>query len=389
MHTTQNKKSLVEVNIIRTLACMLVVFLHSASPYTGAINKLPPLYWSIDNIYHSFSRICVPLFIMLSGSLILGKQENYKHFFKKKFTKILIPFIAWLTIYYLWGFISFKNGSIVFELQKLSLKKFIIMIIQGQTYYHLWYLYMLIGLYFATPLIKKLINSFDKFDVRYFFYLWIIFSSIIPFVTGIYKIYFKQTINLAIGVPIVSGYMGYYILGYYLRKRNYYKRTIKVLWFLFTVSSILTTLGTYLISHKANAFKDTFYSYTSPTVIAQSVSMFIILNYYGERYNDSIPAIIKYLLFKFSEISFGIYLIHPLFLDMLKNNYFGFTLHGVKFNPLYAIPATAITTLILSSATCLIINKIPILRCIIGCFSSRKNRLSHNNMSQKHVIDVA
>ena len=62
------------------------------------------------------------------------------------------------------------------------------------------------------------------------------------------------------------------------------------------------------------------------------------------------------------QASFGIYLIHPIFLDILRKGELGFRLSFRVGNPLYTIPLSAITAYIASFIIIMIMRKIPFLK---------------------------
>ena len=96
----------------------------------------------------------VPLFVMLSGALLLGKDEPMKVFFKKRLSRVLIPFLVWSVIVgailYLQGGGRSIVGYTLYELKSVA-----------TTGVHgiYWYVYMIIGLYCLTPVLRHIIHS--------------------------------------------------------------------------------------------------------------------------------------------------------------------------------------------------------------------------------------
>ena len=127
---------------IRVVATFCVVFLHSASPLLYRYNELPELYWMIGNIYDSSVRMCIPFFFMLSGYLLLEKDEPIYTFFKKRFNKVLIPLVIWSLFYIFWK-AYYEDSS------EISLYSFY-SIALSPAYFHLWFLYAIIGIYLTV-----------------------------------------------------------------------------------------------------------------------------------------------------------------------------------------------------------------------------------------------
>lgn len=142
-------------DFIRAFAMLLVVCIHSQGKLHDAVlieeNPLGTLHWC-NALWHII-YVGVPLFVMLSGALLLGKQESLKDFFKKRFTRILIPFLIWSIII---GFLLFYkehhtlSGSIGWIVSS-TLTKGVIGIY--------WYVYLIAGLYLITPLLRHIIAN--------------------------------------------------------------------------------------------------------------------------------------------------------------------------------------------------------------------------------------
>ncbi|WP_417698524.1 acyltransferase, partial [Psychromonas sp.] len=162
------------VDYLRVIAIGMVVFLHSASPLLYKFNQLPLDYWLIANVYDSMVRVCVPLFFMVSGFLLLQKQEPLGFYFSKRFKKLLVPIIFWSLFFILWKNIV-ENG----ELPKFE--QFYSLLLKP-SYYHLWFLYALIGIYLFVPILRIVTNSTDNKLLVYYCLIWFLAVSVIPFI---------------------------------------------------------------------------------------------------------------------------------------------------------------------------------------------------------------
>src|SRR5947209_7774316 len=92
----QREMHLIYLDVLRAFAIVLVVLLHAAHPVTHDATVGSSRWWAA-NLYEGGGRCCVPLFIMISGALLLdpGKRENLSAFFRKRVTRVIIPFLAW------------------------------------------------------------------------------------------------------------------------------------------------------------------------------------------------------------------------------------------------------------------------------------------------------
>lgn len=153
------KNNIVWVDIIRIVAILLVIVLHAATPLVYSFNKIPNNDWWIANIYHSISNVCVPLFFMISGYLLLDKDEPVKTFLHKRISKVLIPLAIWTLVYLLWN--KYYNNI------ELNLMFSLIKSIIEPAHYHLWFLYTILGLYLFIPILNIFIRHSSE-KIKYY-----------------------------------------------------------------------------------------------------------------------------------------------------------------------------------------------------------------------------
>lgn len=340
------------VNSIRTVAAFLVVLLHSAGPFIDQYRQVSTTTWWAANIYDSIARPCVPLFFMTTGYLLINKQESLSVYFEKRMKRVLIPFIAWSAIYTIWK--HYVEHSEIFTLPSL------LNLIISPAYYHLWYLYAAIGLYFCIPLLRLILQSAPSFILYYYTAIWFVAVSIIPIIEKVTE----STSELDFGM--VSGFSGYLVLGYLLGDLQNNKKTTIIALILSILSVTITAVGTYiLIAYFDNKYSGYyFYGYKSPNVIIHSASVFVILKYYFST--THYPEIIVKLIDNLSKKSFGIYLIHPLFIYILGVGWLGFSLTGITFNPVLSIPLTAGAVFLASYLMVSIMQKMTLTRSIVS-----------------------
>jgi len=135
-------KANINYDLVRLVACILVVLHHTFGIKPQAY---PTLYL--------FTSTCVPLFILLSGSLLLNQKYSILVFYKKRLSKILLPALFWILFYSLFRMAKdfYVNGSFsYYTILKNSIG------INGWPYYHLWYLYLIFLLYIITPVLQHI-----------------------------------------------------------------------------------------------------------------------------------------------------------------------------------------------------------------------------------------
>ena len=142
-----------KLDAARWMAALAVVLLHCAAlPLTQAADY-GSTDWQWANVYDAASRWCVPVFVMISGALLLNpsKNEPFKDFYQKRALRIAPAIVFWSVFYLLWGALMYRLDGIPMNAAAWLRKA-----TSGAPYYHLWYLYMLAGLYLFAPYLRAL-----------------------------------------------------------------------------------------------------------------------------------------------------------------------------------------------------------------------------------------
>jgi surface polysaccharide O-acyltransferase-like enzyme len=118
-HSTQSKR-IFYADLIRTYAILAVIGIHVSAPLVNKWTAISMQWWWIGNLFNFACRPSVPLFVMISGMLLLNNRntEGVYLFFKNRFLKVLIPFIFWAVIYYFWIAIVNNRSFSFFALLK-------------------------------------------------------------------------------------------------------------------------------------------------------------------------------------------------------------------------------------------------------------------------------
>ncbi|MCC6413995.1 MAG: acyltransferase family protein [Saprospiraceae bacterium] len=300
-------------NYIRAIAAFAVVLIHSSGELLNTLdtNLAFDSQWWTGNIYYSFLRWATPFFIMLSGSILLKTREGDSTFgfLRQRAVRVLLPFAFWVFVYILY---EYRGGFPM-------LPEFLNKILFTDIYYHLWFIPMITGMYLLTPIFRTWLKSAQRSDVEYFVGLAFI-------ITGLQHFWPSLIIVKYIGW---LGYIGYYVMGYYLA--TYPIRYKKLLYGLGLVSILVNMFATAYVSLNAGVYVNTYFVYFSPNVVLMSAAWFLFLKEtdwgtFSMRYPRLHQGIMR-----FSELSFGLYFIHVLVIDLLKNNYLGFLISPYKF----------------------------------------------------------
>ncbi len=343
-------------DLTRAIIIFGVIMVHVAADVITEWTKFSGSWWWTANIYDSLVRGPVPVFIMLSGALLLPKMESYLDFFRKRFNRIAIPFIVWIVLYLLWK----KH----FYNPELGFSQALIWVVTDKVHFHLWFLYLIIEIYLVTPIFRIFIKYAKERDLFYFLLLWFSVSSLYPFIQNVGGMLMHLDIQVRLPVGPVQGYIGYFVLGYFLN-RFVTEKSVSTAWAIWIASLAVCIFGTYFLSRHFHSFQLLFYGAMSPNIIFYTASFFILMKYTGPILEKRLNSGFKNLIINISKASFGIYLIHPMILDALGVGRWGFVLKADMPHPFYMIPLTTVVIYSLSFLAIFVIQKIPYLKRIV------------------------
>lgn len=290
-------------DVMRIVACFLVILNHTSYVFER-YGEMKSINWIISSYLFFLCKTAVPIFIMLSGALLLKKEEGYIQILKNRIFKMIIVIIIWTVIYESVILNKVLNINEVINALKNAVKVPI--------YIHFWYLYMLIGLYIMTPFLKKMIRQFENKDYIIFLSIWFAVSCLVPFINLIYKVevasYFK--------IPIFTGYLGFYILGFYLDNLKIDSKLLK--WAIIILIGTIS-LSVFMTLHYSSSIGKTWtlldQVLMAPIAIS-SLSLFIIIKYIALKYSIQINKF-ENIIINLSTSTFGIYIVHMLVISKL------------------------------------------------------------------------
>lgn len=340
---------IVYLDLLRVISTLAVIVIHIIGKSFSNI-PVTSISWQILNVYDSFVRFSVPVFVMISGVFFLDNKRplSLKKLYSCNIVRLITAFIFWSAAYAGVSFLRNNGNSL-----GVQVKDFIIECIKG--HYHMWFIFMIVGLYMVTPLLRAI--SKDKKLTEYFLLLSFGFCflanaiGLIPKIGSMTKDIF-DTMN----VGLVSGYTGYYFLGYYIHNYTIKEKHKKTIYFVGILSLLATIIGTSLISVYTDEASVALYYNLLPNTLFVSMAIFICCKegYSKIKLNEKQEKIISVL----SNYSFGIYLVHDFFIIVLKNIHYA----DNAIKTLIAIPALSVVVFIGSLFVSFILHKIPMIK---------------------------
>ena len=208
----------VKYDVLRVVASFSIVLLHVSGSYWSVVS-INSREFLVMTIYNSITRFAVPVFFMLSG-LFLVSPERENVAVGKRFLKLLVLFYVWSAFYAFQGAaVHALSGEFSTEMWAASVQRFIF----GHS--HMWFIPLLLGFYILIPIARQI--CIKKEILQYYLILWIAFRFVLPVLTDTFHMYTIQARIDSLGLDILVGYFGYFLLGYYLNVTNI-KKEIKM-----------------------------------------------------------------------------------------------------------------------------------------------------------------
>ncbi|MCV9929408.1 acyltransferase family protein [Flavobacterium sp. LS1R49] len=351
MSGSQDGNKMIWTTNLRVVATISVIFLHVASEILYQYGCVSNFVWWTANVYDSLVRFCVPIFVMLTGVLMLSRTYELNDFLKKRFSRIVLPFLFWSFIYAMFSLNDKISGGQ--EMSFGEIIKWVFDLLRNGSSFHLWYIYMIIGIYLFIPIISKWAQNATEKEILYFIFIWGLTLLINEPIFSEFRI--------RIDLAYFSGFIGYVVLGYYLSIKSftYSKRMLRIISVLLIFIGVSVTIfGTYYLAIIDNNFNEYFYNYSTLNVLMVSIGVFLFFK--NLEISNSIVIKINNLISKYS---YGIYLVHILILRFMEK------IMGIDYDfihPIFAIPLATLVCLLISTLIIYWINRLPYGKYISG-----------------------
>jgi surface polysaccharide O-acyltransferase-like enzyme len=345
-------------DLLRVIAIYMVMQIHTGEfeyiSTTGTVLHTAGS-WAVGWT-NSLFRVCVPLFVMITGFFLFPIGDERK-FFRKRFTRVLIPFVIWCAVY---AFYYYAQGAISLQTALLNIAK--IPVNYGTEVGHLWFVYMLMAIYLIAPVFSPWIVSASRKSMELFLVLWGI-TLLLPFI----HLFFSQVWgecfwNSTPTLYYFSGFMGYAVLAAYI-KRFWMAPSLRIdlLAIGMVVAGYAVTLAGFLYQLRyEQAIKnlELTWNFTVLNVAITTAGLFLLFrNIHASRSNSLVWRLIDDL----SRMSYGMYLAHIIVLNAIHSR-----LAPMLGNAFLRIPTIAITTFVFTYLAVKLLSLLPGSKYIIG-----------------------
>lgn len=341
---------------LRVISMIAVIMIHVSSNWVSSFSGYVSDGGKVEDllnplmacVYNSISRFAVPCFMMMTGAFVLAdsKTANYKEFYRKKFIKIGVPTIIFSCLYILYRI------PLCFVGENTGMRKVFLLIediIKGSPFYHMWYLYILFGLYLLAPIVIRFKDSIKYENFRK--------VVIIFLILGTFSRWTTENVRLNWSLGAIFEYLGYFMIGYVIRRDL--KKSNKKGVFLILVGFLIEIATSFIVYHfqivkgiSESRLEYRIVSPYCPTIVLASVLIFAGFTMLKSEHNT--------LIEKLAEMSFVVYLVHAGVLDVIvkilivtKGEYYTNILNNT-----YYIPIFVLVVLLVSIFLTIIYNKI-------------------------------
>ena len=319
MQISENR--IVYLDVLRVLATFMVVTVHVGDAYV--FNGETMTFGKESSFFAVLFRSSVPLFIIMSSILLLPLKTGGKAFFKRRFTRVAIPFLVWSIIYVFLPVpseLTFGGPENVFTDSGMNTYVYNLMMIPINftgSNVHFWFIYIILGIYLFMPILSPWLKTATKQSLIFFLSIWAI-TLFFPYI----KLYFPQIHgqcdwNSFGMLYYFGGYLGYVILGYFLHHYNRLsaKSSVAIGGLFFIVGVAVTYIG-YISDQQAFLNKIAVASvedwkliefninFMSPNVVLMTVGVFMMFQ--KMKASGWVQRVFKEL----SVLSYGIFLVH-------------------------------------------------------------------------------
>lgn len=344
----------ISMDLLRIAAAMAVILLHVSAIYLLETKVVNSLQWTIANFCNASTRWCVPVFVMISGAFLLQKNISIKLLYRKYIKHLIVLLLCWNIFYNIPRIKEYPS----------SITEFVSFFLTTGGGYHLWFIYMLVGVYISIPLLKKIVDGGLS---KYVLCLWLLTS--IPLAglsdTTIYLNRFSLLSRNVFIFPFVIKYIGYFVLGHFLYSEVHLsERMRKRVYLLGILGWGIIIVGTAVMSGRAGVLIEYFYDYHNIMVVFVSVSLFVFFRYRDCPPQSCLHVVNNHAFTKFiqelSNLTLGVYLVHVFLLGKIYIYIASFNWHVT-----IAIPLIWLLTVLTSFSISFVLNKMPYINVLV------------------------
>lgn len=346
----ENKDRLIGLDLLKIVSAFMIAVIHASS---GVFNnhELGSLVWKEGLVLNAVTRFAVPVFLMISGALLLGRKISLDKAIRKAIIAGIALFV-WSFAFILTKKILWNDGNVIHDTLMIFFNKRV----SG----HLWYGYLLIWIYLFSPILNIMYESLSNKMRIYFIILGLLIPSAIDSVIYYFSLD-VQILQNSFFIYMNLGYISVLFMG-----RMIYENKERISLILGGISSViglvLTILLTEGISRRLGVSTHTFFSELEIGNVMYAFGIMLLgckLSWKGDN------TFIKKIIIKVSELAMGIYFSHALVMWLIGDT---ISFRGIRFKIDNSVPECLLFVVIIFVTTIIMIaplSNIPYLKKLV------------------------
>ena len=340
------KKRQLHIDLLRILACLSVILLHTAAQYWYEL-PITGTRWLVCNAYDAVSRFGVPIFVMISGTLFLSREGQIPiaKLYKNNILRMFVAYWAWSIFYGIWDCREWIG------MPGVTWKVYLSEVFYSR--YHLWFLPMIIGIYMLLPVLKVFVDHASQQLLQYVLVIFLVLQVGANTLVILNPPQIIQNLLYLVDVEMICSYVAYFILGYYLCRYPVSDRQEKALYLLGVLGAgcavVVSTWASFRNGGPSAAAYDSFSLFT----FLVSVAIFV---FFQKRVSVSMGEGNNRLIGELSANTFGVYLVHLWVLEYLQMEGFD----SMTLNNIIGIPLLTLVCFLICNVIVTVLRRIPV-----------------------------
>lgn len=298
------KQKKIYLEVLRIIAMFFVVFVHTgtdgAEHYQVASSGIIYILWLAASVV---AQICVPIFFLISGAVLLQKQESFKTVYLHRVLPTFLVILIFGFVQYCYFY--FLNPEIGF-----SISVYFKMVYSTNVITQYWYIYTYLGFLMVLPFIRMLANDMTEHHFWYLFSLYVMFEGFLPIIE-----YLWGNTRTVFNVPLMTTCIVYPLTGYYLEhvsKELFYKKKNLLFSFVVGVCALTTNCVVAMMAHRQRGNAE----FLSGMTAILAVVLFIFIRALFHKLTA--PVWLQKTFLFLGGGTFGVYLLEPQLRDTFK-----------------------------------------------------------------------
>jgi surface polysaccharide O-acyltransferase-like enzyme len=301
----ERPQSIQYISVLRILAIYSVVTAHVAIFLTMATQPFVFNWWLGCWLFY-IGHFSIPVFVMISGALLLddSRQESAGRFYRKRMIRVGVPLVVWTIVYLL--------VKQFIDHETLSVGSVVEMILTGRPYYHLWFLYMIFGLYLVTPALRTFVRCASRGQRWFVIVLGLVLAN--AYFQADVLLWDNQQTIFTMFVPFIA----FYLCGYEIRQIDPKKVPSKYLVLAVVLSALYFVAFFNVFMERAGGVGVRYlFDFFSLPMVLFSIGVFWAA-YLWDVEHKPLQGARRTALEWVSSTVLGIYVLHPLVLEGLR-----------------------------------------------------------------------